>query len=294
MNDRQRKVLCAGLVVMAVMGLFPPWVGTLNRGVLHLRKDAGYGIIWAPPRPLEDDSYSVEIDVGRLVIQWAVAALAVACGFMFAGLRRSAPKEPSPQETMASKRGLDNTPPPAVLTTTIENAEATATRRKYLKREAAVKSIGSLYYCFSFFYVLVAVALPAYEKQSVAIWIGMSFLVLLGAAFFWAGRGLRAIDAKSKPLATILAVLLLVACSWNLVDPLSKTRGGALLGFLISAYVLYVIHSAKGKVVFSKDYRAVIEATPSIRYRTALLIWILLGLLISVFVAAILSALFAK
>ncbi len=231
------------------------------------------------------ESYYVSLDVRRLLNEWAViGVVATALLLSFRGPNRNAPR--------ASEQGEEK--PSSPVPTTIEDTEATATRKKYLKHEAAVKSIGSLYCFFALFYILMAVALPAYEKQTVAIWIGISILVLLGAAFFWAGRGLRAIDAKSKPLATILAVLLLVACSWNFVDPSSKTRGGALLGFLISAYVLYLIHSAKGKVVFSKDYRAVIEATPSIRYRTALFIWILLGLLITLLVALILLAAFAK
>ena len=52
------------------------------------------------------------------------------------------------------------------------------------------------------------------------------------------------------------------------------------IGTLINAYVLYLIFSAKGKMVFSDEYRAVIEQTPHIKYRTSIIVWIVLGLLL--------------
>jgi hypothetical protein len=219
------------------------------------------------------------------------------CGFDLSKLRQSEPAKPpevaAPQPTIQaeastppqqastfllserSARPFNPTTLPVVLTPTIENAEAT--RKKFLTHEATVKSIGSLYYFWAVCYFLGGVVWLVYREESVATRIGTSILlVLFGAAFFWVGRGLRVIDPKVKTLATMLAVFPLMAIP------------------LLGVYVLYIIHSAKGKVVFSKEYRAVIEATPALRYRTSLFTWILLGLLISVFVASILLVVFKK
>jgi hypothetical protein len=40
--------------------------------------------------------------------------------------------------------------------------------------------------------------------------------------------------------------------------------------------------SRKGVVVFSDEYKAVIEATPEIRYKTSIVVWIFLAILLIV------------
>jgi len=89
MNDRQRIVLCVGLVVMAVMGLRPPWVVTFDNGYVHSRTDAGYGLVWDPPaRPRG----GITIDASRLAVMWVAVGLVTAVGLLLAGRRWSSPK----------------------------------------------------------------------------------------------------------------------------------------------------------------------------------------------------------
>ncbi len=45
------------------------------------------------------------------------------------------------------------------------------------------------------------------------------------------------------------------------------------IGTLINAYILYIVFSAKGKLIFSDEYRKVIQLTPHIKYKTPILIW---------------------
>ncbi|PAW69614.1 MAG: hypothetical protein B9S38_09450 [Verrucomicrobiia bacterium Tous-C4TDCM] len=65
------------------------------------------------------------------------------------------------------------------------------------------------------------------------------------------------------------------------------------IGTLIGAYILYLLLGAKGKMVFSPEYQAVIAQTPHIRYRTSKVVWILLGLVLLIIVFG-LVALFIK
>ncbi|HKB60455.1 MAG TPA: hypothetical protein VKC56_10480, partial [Gallionellaceae bacterium] len=61
--------------------------------------------------------------------------------------------------------------------------------------------------------------------------------------------------------------------------------GLGLLGFpfgtVISAFILYLLFSKKGAMVFSDEYKQVIADTPDIKYRTSIIVWIFLALLIA-------------
>ena len=76
---------------------------------------------------------------------------------------------------------------------------------------------------------------------------------------------------------------------------LAHARGGGidavpgLLGFpigtIISGYILYLMLSKKGRRVYSAEYQGVIAATPQIRYRSTILIWFFLILILLVVIA---------
>ncbi len=153
-------------------------------------------------------------------------------------------------------------------------------RTAHLSHEASVKSIGTLYYIGAVMLIIGAIALPFDPKRGIAHpWLIATLLILLGVVYFKLGQWFRALQPKARTPGTILAAFGLL---------------GFPLGTLINAYVLYLIHSAKGKVVFSEEYQAVVAATPGIKYKTSLLVWIFIGLLIFFVLAAILAALFAK
>ncbi len=66
MQPRQRKCIYAGVAVMVLMGLYPPWMQVFPG---HLTKPLGYGWLFWPP---SDVPGGLEIDVVRLLVQWAV------------------------------------------------------------------------------------------------------------------------------------------------------------------------------------------------------------------------------
>jgi len=68
-----------------------------------------------------------------------------------------------------------------------------------------------------------------------------------------------------------------------------------LVGSLIPGYILYMMVSAKGSMVFSPEYKAIILKTPHVKYKTSLIVKIFLAILLLVIglagVGAIMSSL---
>ena len=59
-------------------------------------------------------------------------------------------------------------------------------------------------------------------------------------------------------------------------------------------YILYLLLSKEGTVVFSDHYKQVIAQTPHIQYKTSVIVWILLLLVLTLLGLAILATLFAQ
>jgi hypothetical protein len=64
------------------------------------------------------------------------------------------------------------------------------------------------------------------------------------------------------------------------------------IGTLINGYILYLLLSKKGRKVFSDEYRQIVSLTPHIKYRTSIVVCILLGLIVLMVAAAILFTVF--
>lgn len=157
--------------------------------------------------------------------------------------------------------------------TAIESAapsEAETTRRAYLGHEAAIKSVGALYYLGAAISLLGAVLapMPAKEREA-SIVIGL-VLAALAVAYVVVGWGVRRLKPWSRIAASVVAVPGLL---------------GFPIGTIISGYILYLMLSKKGRRVYSAEYQGVIAATPQIRYRSTILIWFFLILILLVVIA---------
>ena len=147
--------------------------------------------------------------------------------------------------------------------------EADAVRRAHINHEASIKSIGILYY------LTAALMLAGTVTALFSAWttsrnvLGMVAILalfgLLSALFFVIGRGLRTLKPWARVPTTVLASLGLL---------------GFPVGTLLNAYILWLIHSKKGKLILSPEYAAIVEATPDVKYRTSLLVWIILGVVV--------------
>jgi len=85
------KLIITALVAFILTGLFPPWQYTVDKSSVsgfkqgfgyvppsqgvHSRKPAGYSLLFTPPaNPDSSAGNGVQIDFGRLVLEWAVLA----------------------------------------------------------------------------------------------------------------------------------------------------------------------------------------------------------------------------
>lgn len=74
---KQRKILIAGVALIALMALFPPWTYTFKYQSTYSEEPAGYSFIADPPRPRATRrTDGVKLDIARLTVQ-VVAVLAL-------------------------------------------------------------------------------------------------------------------------------------------------------------------------------------------------------------------------
>jgi hypothetical protein len=147
-------------------------------------------------------------------------------------------------------------------------SEAEATRQEHVKHEAAVRSIGILYYIGGGMMAVAAAVILAgvnvTELAALGLAFGIGYLVL-GALSIAVGRGVRLLQPWARTTSIVLAAIGLL---------------GFPIGTLINAYILYLLLSAKGKRIFEPDYRDIVAATPHVKYRTSIVVWIVLGVLV--------------
>lgn len=152
--------------------------------------------------------------------------------------------------------------------------DAVAIRKRFISHEASVRSIGLLYWLGGILAILCSLAyvglgigfLSDARTMPTAIFMLMFSPVMaaLGVFQIFVARGLRRLTPWARIGASVVSVIGLL---------------GFPFGTIISAYFLYLLLSRKGEYVFSPEYKAIIDATPGIKYRTSPIIWVLLGLL---------------
>ena len=153
--------------------------------------------------------------------------------------------------------------------------QAEQTRRELLNHEVSVKSIGTLYYLSAALLLFAGIAILASAPVDAGFLAGGAAYVALALPFILLARGLRRLSPRVRVPVTILSVIGL------LVVP---------LGTLINGYILYLVHSAKGRRVMTPEYAAIIARTPHIRYRTSGVVLKAFVLLILLFLAVLLPA----
>lgn len=153
-------------------------------------------------------------------------------------------------------------------------------RKEHIKHEASVQSVGVLYYIggvFGFLAGITAFMRGISEGNTGDIVLGLIF-IFVSVCQFIVGWGLRRLLGWARIPTIMLSSIGLI---------------GFPIGTLVNGYILYLVVCAKGKVVFSEEYRAVIDATPNIKYKSSMIVWILLGILVLLIVLGLLAALFA-
>lgn len=143
--------------------------------------------------------------------------------------------------------------------------------------ETRVRGIGSLYYLLSIalvspLIVVVAIAIGEGVPRVLEDMGGVVIMGTLGGALVYLGHAIRKLSAWSRPVAIAMSSLGLLAIPF---------------GTIINGYFLWLLLSQRGRTVFSDEYRAVVEATPEIRYRNSPVVLVALVLLLMLIAASI-------
>jgi hypothetical protein len=147
---------------------------------------------------------------------------------------------------------------------------AAAIRREHIKHEASVRSIGGLYLFSGFVCLFGGLAGLVAAGWGVAGLTGTTVVVvclvygLVGALSIAVGGALRALQPWARTVTMVLSVIGLI---------------GFPIGTIMNAYILYLLCAAKGKRLFEPDYAGIVAATPEIKYKTSIVVWIFVGLL---------------
>ncbi|WP_035601646.1 hypothetical protein [Haloferula sp. BvORR071] len=180
---------------------------------------------------------------------------------------------------------LDTTAPPPL---PVSN-EAEVIRREHIKHEASVKGIGSLYFIGSIFILIGGVTMVfAGLKGGNMGTAELAMMVLfpaLGLLGLWVGYGIRKLSPAARVVAGILTGINLVLSIFGLPQ--------SIIAILINTYILNLLFSKKGTMVFSAPYKEIIAQTPHVKYKTSIVVWIVLGIFVLVVVVGILAAVFS-
>jgi len=170
-------------------------------------------------------------------------------------------------------------PPTATVSDVVNVAgDAEAVRAEHIKHEASVKSVGTLYYIGGVVLTLATLGLFAADviaEANTLMVVMLALYAVFAAVSFVLGYGVR------KLAAWVRIPIVIVSCIGLLGFP---------MGTLINGYILYLMLSEKGRRIFEPDYADIVAATPHIKYRTSILVWIVLGVLLLAIVAAVVAS----
>lgn len=151
--------------------------------------------------------------------------------------------------------------------------EVVQIRQQHLKHEASLRSVGILYFLGSIsFFVMAAAGITGMVSGGTSVdnfagGIGeVAAGLIFGIGFLYLGQMFRSLSRHILIPGTILACLGLLAIP---------------LGTIINLYILYLMHSKKGKMVLSPEYKEIIQQTPQIKYKTSPLVVGLLLILLA-------------
>ena len=155
--------------------------------------------------------------------------------------------------------------------------EAETIRRAHLSHETSVKGAGGLYLLGGVLLTIGGVAALAGGVRGGTDAVTALFVLALGVLQFWAGLKVRALQRGGRIAGGVLSGLGLLAFP---------------IGTLINGYILWLFFSDKGKTVFSDAYKDVIAATPHVKAKTSIVVWIVLAILLGLIAIGIGAAVF--
>jgi hypothetical protein len=159
--------------------------------------------------------------------------------------------------------------------------DAEVIRRKYLSREANIQSLGVIFLIGAAIFGVTAIGfLFGFFEDFRSDILKLVFVssILLGIAVLhgWIGIGLRRLSRTVRIPAAVVCV------------PWMFSLG---LPTIISIVGLIMLVGQKASYVFSPEYQQIRLATPQVKLKTSIVVWILLVILL-VFIAALFAGSF--
>lgn len=152
-----------------------------------------------------------------------------------------------------------------------KDSEAEAIRRAHINHEASIKAVGVLYYLGGTLITLGVITgiagAPNAPDGAMLLLVGA-----IGVAQFFAGWGVRAFRPWGRVVGIVLSAIGLLAFP---------------IGTIINGYILYLFLAKKGRTIFSPKYQEVVAATPHVRYKVSIVVWIFLALILAFIVIGI-------
>lgn len=82
-NEKQKKIIVIGVVVIILMAIFPPWTHTYRYKTAYSNEPAGYRFIFYPPdkkSKVNSMAHGIELDITRLCVQWIIFSMVTGLG----------------------------------------------------------------------------------------------------------------------------------------------------------------------------------------------------------------------
>jgi hypothetical protein len=163
-----------------------------------------------------------------------------------------------------------------------DNEHAEEVRREHLKHEAGIRSAGTYYglYALVLFFATVIFAFGAVmgnDPQSSRAVMIISAIIFGGIFWFFykLASGMRALKSWTRmPAAVVSGIGLL----------------GFPVGTLINGYIMWLVLSKKGTFILSPEYAEIVAATPHIKQKTSIVVWIFLVLILAIVLAIAIPA----
>lgn len=162
-------------------------------------------------------------------------------------------------------------------------SEAHRIRRKHIKHEVSIKTMGLLYLLGAISFIPVGLlvlvqAISNPQRPDTAFVVGAGIVyTLLGCLQAWVGWGLYRFYQPQRVVGVVLSCLGLLAVP---------------VGTIINVYFLWLLGSKKGRQIFAADYQKIIQETPEVRYRTSVFVIVLAVIMISVMIVGLMMTVF--
>jgi len=181
---------------------------------------------------------------------------------------------------MDGEAGFNPYAPPQAATL-IDESSPEAIRRVHIGHETSVRTVGSLYALLGGM-VLLPVLMGLLEAMTSASrrndFVSLMLALAIGAGLLFLGANTRHLKPWARIVMAVVSGLLAAITLFTVIIP------------ALNLYVLWLMLSTKGRMVFSPAYQQIIALTPNVRPGVSVISRFLLCLVI-LFVIAVLAAL---